>query len=187
MGCGIRALFVGFLDGLGWGGETEKRDVFKLFTMKVITIRSYKPSDLESVVQLWYKTWHQTFPHLQHPQAYSVWKERFSHEFVRDGEIFLAEVEKQIVGFIVLIKDKQVLSQLFIDEKYQRQGIGTKLLNRAKALSPQGLKLDALRENIKARAFYERHGFKIAGFSINEFNGQPNVEYYWTPENAVSH
>ena len=77
---------------------------------------------------------------------------------------------------------EQCLSQLFIDENYQGLGIGSGLINIAKRLCPQGLNLYTLQENIKARAFYEKHGFKVRTFSINEFNGQPNVEYFWIPE-----
>lgn len=114
--------------------------------MEIITIRSYKPADLEAIVELWYRTWHETFPHLHHPQPYSAWKQRFEGEFVRDGEIFLAEAtyqigreidkkDKKIVGFAVLLQHNQILSQLFVDREYQNRGVGTKLLDRAKALS----------------------------------------------------
>ena len=149
--------------------------------MKAVKIRSYQPDDLENIVQLWYGTWHKTFPHLQHPQTYAGWKQKF-YELVENGEIFVAEVGNQIASFAVILTKKQCLSQLFVDENYQNIGIGSRLLNRAKILCSQGLKLYTLQENIKAREFYEKHGFKIRTFSINEFNDQPNVEYYWIPE-----
>lgn len=149
--------------------------------MKAVKIRSYQLENLENIVQLWYATWHKTFPHLQHPQTYAGWKERFD-QLVEDGEIFVAEVENKIAGFAIVLTKEQCLSQLFVDENYQNLGIGSALLNQAKILCPQGLKLYTLQENLKARAFYEKHGFKIKRFSINEFNYQPNVEYYWIPE-----
>jgi len=149
--------------------------------MKAVKIRSYQSDDLENIVQLWYGTWHKTFPHLQHPRSYAGWKQKF-YELVKDGDIFVAEVENQIAGFAVILIKEQCLSQLFIDESYQGLGIGSTLINIAKRLCPQGLNLYTLQENLKARAFYEKHGFKVRTFSINEFNGQPNVEYFWIPE-----
>lgn len=153
--------------------------------MKLIKFRDYQPEDLENIVQLWYGTWHQTFPHLHHPQAYSRWKQKFD-ELLENGDIFVAEVEDRITGFAVILTKEQCLSQLFVDENYQNLGIGSALLNLAKRLCPQGLNLYTLQENLKARAFYEKHGFKARTFSINEFNGQPNVEYYWKPEPVLA-
>ncbi|BAZ33520.1 GCN5-related N-acetyltransferase (plasmid) [Cylindrospermum sp. NIES-4074] len=153
--------------------------------MKPIKIRDYQPEDLENIVQLWYGTWHQTFPHLQHPQTYSEWKQKF-YELAENGDIFVTEVENSIAGFAVILTKEQCLSQLFVDKNYQNLGIGSALLNVAKRLCPQGLNLYTLQENLKARAFYEKHGFQARKFSINEFNGQPNVEYYWEPEPVLA-
>jgi hypothetical protein len=57
----------------------------------------------------------------------------------------------------------------------------TALLAQARAASPGGLSLHALQANVAARAFYERHGFTVGETGINRINGQPNVEYRWTP------
>ncbi len=94
----------------------------------MITIRPYQPEDLENLIQLWYQTWHYTFSHIKHPQPYSAWKSRFRDDLAVRGNVLLAEIENQIVGFVVVIKDEQWLSQLFVDKIYQNQGIGSKLL-----------------------------------------------------------
>ena len=46
---------------------------------------------------------------------------------------------------------------------------------------PHGLTLHALQANHAARAFYVRHGFVEGAAGTNRVNGQPNVEYRWTP------
>jgi len=145
-------------------------------------IRPYQLDDLEDTVDLWYRTWHETFSHIKHPQPYSLWKARFRDDLAARGNVWLAEVENQIVGFVVVIKQQQWLSQLFVDATYQNQGIGSALLDKCKAICPQGLELHTLQANIRACAFYERHGFKACKLSINKINGQLNVEYYWIPE-----
>ncbi|WP_375497013.1 GNAT family N-acetyltransferase [uncultured Nostoc sp.] len=148
----------------------------------MVTIRPYQLNDLEDIVRLWYRTWHETFSPIKHPQPYSLWKARFCDDLAVHGDIWLAEVENQIVGFVVVLKEEQWLSQLFVDATYQNQGIGSVLLAQAKAICPQGLKLHTLQANMQACKFYERHGFKFSKLSTNKINGQPNVEYYWLPE-----
>jgi ribosomal protein S18 acetylase RimI-like enzyme len=146
-----------------------------------VTIRAYRSSDLVPIVQLWYDTWHQTFPHLKHPHPYSVWKKRFQDELVQSGSIWLAEMSTKIVGFIVVLPEQQMIDQFFVDMNYQSQGIGAMLLQQAKLICPQGLSLYTLQENRRARSFYERHGFQPGHCSVNTFNLQPNIEYHWTP------
>ncbi|NMG20899.1 GNAT family N-acetyltransferase [Brasilonema bromeliae] len=147
----------------------------------MVRIRLYEPKDLEDIVQLWYRTWHQTFPNIQHPQPYSAWKSRFLDEFAVQGEVWVAEVEHHIVGFVVVIKEEQYLSQIFVNTEYQNCGVGSALLNKAKEICPQGLMLQTLQQNIRACVFYEKHGFKAGKISVNKINGQPNIEYHWKP------
>ncbi|MDJ0698012.1 GNAT family N-acetyltransferase [Mastigocoleus sp. MO_188.B34] len=153
--------------------------------MKAI-IRIYKSQDLSKVVQLWYKTWHSSFPDIQHPQPYRLWEKRFRDELVCRGEVWVADVKYQVVGFIVVFrtdnsKNTGELNQIFVDPIFQNKGIGTLLLNKAKTICPQGLKLTALQTNKKACCFYTKHGFVPGEMSINKINQQPNIEYIWRP------
>lgn len=147
----------------------------------MVRIRPYEPKDLEKIVQLWYRTWHQTFPNIQHPQPYSAWKSRFCDDLAVTGKVWVAEVEHHIVGFVVVIKEEQYLSQIFVNPEYQNCGVGSALLNKAKEICPQGLMLQTLQQNIRTCLFYEKHGFKAGKLSVNKINGQPNIEYHWKP------
>ena len=154
-------------------------------------LRLYEAKDLTQVVGLWYGTWHSSFPEIQHPQPYHVWKDRFRDRLVRRGEVWIAEIEGQIAGFIVVFKDEYQLcsnsttagelNQIFVDPTYQNRGIGTVLLKKAKEISPQGLRLKTLQSNTKACSFYKKHDFLPGKRSINKINGQPNIEYNWLP------
>ena len=147
----------------------------------MLTLRPYDPRDLENAVELWYRTWHQTFPHIQHPQPYPAWKTRFRDDFAGGGDIWVVEVESSLAGFVVVICEEQYLAQLFVDSAYQNRGIGSSLIKKAKEICPQGLKLQTLQQNTNACRFYEKHGFKAGKLSINKINGQPNIEYQWMP------
>ncbi|MEL6502806.1 MAG: GNAT family N-acetyltransferase, partial [Cyanobacteria bacterium J06623_1] len=143
--------------------------------------RPLKPSDIEAVVKLRWKTWNQTFPEIKHPQPYSAWKTRFQDDLVVRENIWVAEVESYIVGFVVILEEDRELNQLFVDSDYQNQGIGKALMEKAKSVCPQGLMLTTLQSNTKACQFYEKHGFKPGKLSKNKINGQPNIEYRWNP------
>lgn len=92
----------------------------------------------------------------------------------------------QLVGFLVLRESTGSLDQLFITPALQHQGIGTLLLNKAKALSPGGISLETLQSHSKARRFYEKHGFQPGRVGINPHNGQPTIEYRWTPQTEMA-
>ncbi|MGI0491414.1 GNAT family N-acetyltransferase [Alkalinema pantanalense CENA528] len=198
------------------------------FPSQKIILRPYQPQDAPAVVDLWHRTWHQTFPDLQHPQSYAGWQTKFQQELLAQAVIWVAAIAEpandlindsvgnpignqisnltgdpiadqsnhqrigipqqadndrpdRIVGFVAVVLETQFVDQLFVDSRYHDRGIGSALLNQAKQLCPQGLTLDTLQINLKARKFYERHGFKPGQFSVNAFNGQPNVKYHWQP------
>lgn len=163
-------------------------------------IRAYEPKDLTEIVKLWYKTWHNSFPDLKHPQAYEQWEERFRDELVRRGEVWIAQIASQIVGFFVIFEvkggsrrqklsvntaglsnTKGELNQFFVDPAHQNQGIGTALIDKAKEICPQGIRLKTLQSNTKACLFYTKHRFVAGEQSTNKINGQPNIEYTWLP------
>jgi putative acetyltransferase len=148
----------------------------------MLNIRQYHISDLDQVVELWYESWCKTFPFLQHTHKYLVLKSRFINEILIDCEVWIAEIENRIVGFVAVNLAEIEINQIFIDLNYQNQGIGSLLIQKAKELCPQGLKLTVLQINQRACWFYEKHGFTPTNMSINKINGQPNIEYFWLPD-----
>lgn len=144
-------------------------------------IRPYDPKDLDETVALWYRTWTRTFPDLEHPQTPDEWKARFRDEIVPRQTVWIAEIDGTIAGFMAMVKGAGYIDQMFVDEEFQGRGVGTALMAKAKELSPSGLSLHTLQRNTTACAFYERRGFRPGDTGINRVNGQPNVEYRWTP------
>ena len=95
------------------------------------------------------------------------------------GETWILRLEGRIVGFVTVVGDD--LDQLYLLPGFYRRGLGTRLLEKAMALSPEGLHLYAFQKNQRARAFYERHGFTV--FDLNDGarneEGEPDVRYEW--------
>jgi ribosomal protein S18 acetylase RimI-like enzyme len=146
-----------------------------------IQLRPLEANDIRDVVALWYRAWHHTFPDLRHPEPLSTWERRFRDDLACRGTVWVAEGRGGIVGFIVVMIQEHYLDQIFVDPAHQQQGIGTLLLDKAKALCPQSLTLHTLQRNEQASKFYERHGFIAGHRGVNKINGLPNVEYRWQP------
>ncbi|UBF27214.1 GNAT family N-acetyltransferase [Kovacikia minuta CCNUW1] len=87
------------------------------------------------------------------------------------GQIYLIRIAQEIIGYLVVTfgfslefggRDAFV-DELYIQEKYRRQGIGTKGLQFAEEICQeqgiQALHLEVERENTKAQAVYRKAGF----------------------------
>jgi pimeloyl-ACP methyl ester carboxylesterase len=75
------------------------------------------------------------------------------------------------------------LDQLYVAPEWIGSGIGRRLVEQAKAMSPHGLGLYTFQVNDRARRFYERNGFvvdRLGDGSANEEH-QPDVRYVWQP------
>jgi len=118
-------------------------------------------------------------------------EERMGHTFeddlrylgtvvARDSQVWIAAIEEQPVGLLAIRDD--LVGQLYVEPAFQGRGIGTALLDLAKELSPHGLSLFTHRRNARARAFYERRGFRAVAFGVSPPpESEPDVRYEWTP------
>lgn len=101
------------------------------------------------------------------------------------GGVFVAEMSGAIVGMMALAKDEFYgwIDQLYLHPSVVGHGIGTQMLERAKAESRSPIRLYTFQANHGARRFYERHGFRPIAFSDGMGNEEkcPDVLYEWTP------
>jgi GNAT superfamily N-acetyltransferase len=93
-------------------------------------------------------------------------------------ETWVAEDDGAIVGMLVL--DGSWVDHLYVDPGSTGRGVGTELLDHAKACRRDGLDLWAFQSNAGARRFYERHGFvAVAETDGDNEEGAPDVRYRW--------
>jgi GNAT superfamily N-acetyltransferase len=98
-----------------------------------------------------------------------------------DCTIIGAERDGDLVGVIAFREGR--VEQLYVMPAAQGQGIGSALLEIAKAAYPQ-LCLWTFQRNVVARRFFEGHGFSI----VNETDGagneerEPDMLYRWMRE-----
>jgi ribosomal protein S18 acetylase RimI-like enzyme len=105
--------------------------------------------------------------------------------FSRHEDVWLAEEDGLPVGFLAIRRSRTegwaVLEKLYVEPEAQSRGIGTVLLDQAKALRPDGLHLWVFQKNIGAIRFYERHGFRLVKLTDGTGNmeHEPDALYAW--------
>ena len=87
-----------------------------------------------------------------------------------DKEVWVAELDG-IVGFATLAD--AFLDALYVGPAHQGFGIGTALLDLAKARRPDGFALWVFASNVAARGFYRRHGL----VELEHTDGSGNEEH----------
>lgn len=152
--------------------------------MKKLHLRQYQSGDEIAVVDLWYRSWAAAFPGRNHPLPFDKWGDRFMNEIVIKDQIWIAQVDNEIVGFLALDRAAADVDQIFVDPNAQGHGVGAALMDKAKSLCPEGLRLHALQENKIALRFYEHHGFKAGTKGTNPVNGLATIEFTWRPLSA---
>src|SRR3989442_13812246 len=98
------------------------------------------------------------------------------------GKIF-REVVRIRCNIWVGTLEEQVIAYLASE---WRKGWGTRLVDFAKSLSPDGLELHTHQENHPARRLYEKLGFNAMKFGTSPPpESAPDVEYHWRPDNKA--
>jgi ribosomal protein S18 acetylase RimI-like enzyme len=144
-----------------------------------------EPAELAAVVALWRRAREQAMPVLEARMAHSQQDDLrfFTERVAREHEVFVAVREGRPVGLLALAPGR--VEQLHVDPPAQEQGVGTALLDLAKRRSPAGLSLFTHQANRRARAFYERRGFRMLRLGTSPAPElEPDVEYRWDPEES---
>ena len=95
----------------------------------------------------------------------------------RANRIYLAMLDKVVVG--LMATDGTWINQLYIHIDYQGKGIGSRMVSLAKQLSSGSLSLHTFEVNLKARRFYEKHGFSMVGRGRDNEENLPDVLLTW--------
>jgi len=85
-----------------------------------------------------------------------------------DGEVWVAELDGEVAGFIAGTPDE--ITWMYVDPARQRQGVGRALIGHVLARASGPVRLEVLDGN-PARAFYERLGFMIEATTTGRLAG----------------
>ena len=100
---------------------------------------------------------------------------------LQELEVWVADDDGRVVGFTAL-KD-ELLEHLYVHPHDQNSGVGTGLLGLSKQRRPRGLRLWVFQRNVRARRFYESHGFALTRLTDGSDNEErePDALYEWVP------
>lgn len=124
--------------------------------MEAVMIRKLAQEDLEEVMSIWLETNIETHNFIEA----NYWRNNFEvvKEVLPQAEVYVDEEDGKIRGFIGITQG--YIAGVFISRDYQAQGIGSRLLDKAKTLYPS-LTLSVYAKNDRAVSFYLQKGFKI--------------------------
>jgi putative acetyltransferase len=115
------------------------------------------------------------------PKLHSEAEDRryFAEHVIAECELLVVRRSRSPVGSLALKDD--MVEHLYVLPDAQRAGIGSALLEAAKARRPSGLRLWVFQRNEDARRFYARHGFAELRFTDGADNEErePDVLLAW--------
>ncbi len=124
-------------------------------------IRKYKETDLEIVVDIWYRSSSLAHPFLE-PEFVEKVKKDMHDIYIPNSETWVYEENGSIIGFIGMIENE--IGGLFVLPHKHSRGTGTKLVNLVREQHDE-LEVEVFKKNNIGRAFYDKYGF----ISIEEY------------------
>jgi GNAT superfamily N-acetyltransferase len=136
-------------------------------------------SDAEAIGTVWLRSRLASVPFIPEPIHSGPEVRRWvAQALIPNGGTWVVESGGGVVAMMTL--HKGWIEQLYVDPDHFNQGAGTRLLNHAKRLFPDGLDLWTFQSNIGARRFYEIHGFTpVEESSGDNEERSPDVRYHW--------
>jgi GNAT superfamily N-acetyltransferase len=146
-----------------------------------VGLRAARVDEAASIAAVWLRSRYASVPDIPAP----VHTDQEAHDYfakvvLPQRAVWVAEVDGAPVGLLVLHHDS--IEHLYVDPEWTGRGLGSKLLELAKGESRDGLTLWTFQSNLRARRFYERHGFEAEDTTEGDNEeGAPDVRYRWTP------
>lgn len=138
-------------------------------------IRPFAETDLAAVMELWLASNLQAHPFI----APSYWAEHLEEvkSLLPQVEVYVDESGGVVNGFLGLT-GKGEIAGLFIAAHARGQGIGTRLMRKAKELYDE-LSLSVYEKNARAVHFYRREGFQLVEKREDPDTGQVEYRMRW--------
>ncbi len=134
-------------------------------------IRRFEDPDMERVIGIWLEASVRAHDFIDR-QFWESKVDDMKDVYLPASETYVYEDADGVKGFLSL-RDN-TLAALFVSPESQGEGIGRKLIDKAKQVRHE-LELSVYTDNRKAVRFYERCGFKRVSENIDEYTGQPEL------------
>jgi GNAT superfamily N-acetyltransferase len=153
---------------------------------RAVQVRRARAEEAGAVAEVWLRARAASVPEIPPP----VHSEDEVHAWFADvvlpgREVWVAAEGDDAVVAVLVLEDEWV-DQLYVEPGHTGRGVGSRLIAVAKRARPAGLRLWTFEANVRARRFYERHGFVATGSTTGENEeGAPDVRYEWSPPAAA--
>ena len=147
-----------------------------------VVLRGAVAADAAAVAALYLRARKELLPFAPLAHADDAVRAWTAAQLLPAGGTTVATVGGVIVGFVTLDhRDGSWIDQLYLQPPWIGRGIGTRLLDHARAVLVPPIRLYTFQANERARRFYERHGFRPVAFSDGAGNEErcPDVLYEW--------
>ncbi len=155
-----------------------------------VNMRKAEAADLPAIAQVWHTSWTTSEGKLYPAAARERDRGWFEARVDSNaGRMFVADIRGEVIGFVGW--DKDGIDQLFVLPEFFGSGVALRLLRPAedtlKAKGYQKIWLHCALGNDRARAFYEKQGWKV----VREFdvemktNSAPVPARAWHMEKGV--
>ena len=124
-------------------------------------------------------------PYLPDPHAPEETRAWIRDVVLGEHDVRVADVDGAVGGFLAL--GPETVEHLYVRPELQGRGVGSALLDVAKALRGDGFRLWVFQRNGGARRFYERHGLRPVELTDGAANEErePDLLYEWRPLNPA--
>jgi GNAT superfamily N-acetyltransferase len=132
-----------------------------------VILRAAEPGDAAAVAQIWRDGWHDGHADLVPASLVAVrTDESFStRAAARVADTTVAEVDGEVAGFIMVVDDEA--EQVYVSSRHRGSGVAAALLTEAerqvRANGHATAWLAVVDGNARARAFYEKQGWRDEG------------------------
>jgi GNAT superfamily N-acetyltransferase len=149
-----------------------------------VQVRRALAHEVDDIASVWWRSRLGAVPDVPLPvHTEDEVHEWFAKVVLPTREVWVAEDDGAVKGLLVL--EDEWIDQLYVDPGDTGHGVGSRLLTVAKRQRPFGLKLWTFAANVRARRFYESHGFVATGSTDGDNEeGAPDIRYEWPSDGS---
>lgn len=139
-------------------------------------IRKINEDDIDIIMNIWLETNIKSHNFIDE----KYWQENYNlvkNQYLPISQTYVFDENGDIKGFISIL-DNNFIGALFVNLKFQNQGVGTKLIKYCQKIYNQ-LSLSVYKENTSAIKFYKKNNFKIISENKTSFPEHKEYEMNW--------
>jgi GNAT superfamily N-acetyltransferase len=145
-----------------------------------VTLRPAGPADAEAIARVFVAARRDALPGLADPHGFDDTVRFFRDVVAARRQVRVAVADGGVTGFVAFGGGE--VEHLYVAPGSQGHGLGARLLALATAEGTP-LELWVFQRNARARAFYERHGWRLVELTDGARNEErePDARYRWEP------